>query len=270
MKKICIILLLFLTFSCEDVIDVNLKNIEPKLVIDASINWIKDTDGKTQFIKLSLTAPYFNNTIPPAVGAKIIVTDSNNTIFNFNETDTPGTYKNSTFAPKINSTYTLTITYNNEVYTATETLKPVVEIEYIEQKNNGGFTSDETEIKAFYNDPKGIENFYFFEFINTATNALNLDVYDDEFTDGNTIFAIYSDDDLIKGDEIVIKNVGISQRFYQYMNLLIQQTQEASGNPFKAQSAPIRGNCTNQTNPENYPFGYFRVSEVDLLNYTIQ
>jgi hypothetical protein len=46
MKKtiqITVLLLSFLFVSCEEVIDVNLP---PKLVIEASINWLKGTSGR--------------------------------------------------------------------------------------------------------------------------------------------------------------------------------------------------------------------------------
>ena len=74
-----------LIISCEDVIDVKTPTEQPRLVIDASINWFKGTTGADQDIKLTLTAPYFNNSVPPANGAQISITDSNNQVFNFIE-----------------------------------------------------------------------------------------------------------------------------------------------------------------------------------------
>ncbi|GAL81396.1 hypothetical protein JCM19274_2472 [Algibacter lectus] len=58
MNKIIYILLISLSFTaCEDVIDLELNSAEPRLVIDASLKWIKGTDGKNQFIRLTLSAP---------------------------------------------------------------------------------------------------------------------------------------------------------------------------------------------------------------------
>ncbi|NMH89479.1 DUF4249 domain-containing protein [Flavivirga algicola] len=272
MKKIIYILLIcFLCTSCEDVINLDLETAEPRLVIDASLNWIKGTDGKTQFIRLSLTAPYYGNNIPPASGAIVRVTDQNNNTFNFiEEGENTGMYKNDTFIPVINNIYSLTIIYNNEIYTATETLMPVVPIDFVEQKDNGGFSGDETEIKAYYTDPANIENYYLFEFVIINTNALNLEVYDDEFTDGNQIFGFYSKDNLIAGDQLTIRNSGISKRAFEYLNILLQQNDNQSGDPFEIQPATVRGNCINQTNPSNYPLGYFRVSETSIFSYTIE
>lgn len=271
MKKIIYILILSLSISsCEDVIEVDLETSEPRLVIDAALNWVKDTSGNSQFIKLTLTAPFFDSDIPPATGASVVVTDSFNNTYNFIEDNETGIYRNNSFVPIINREYNLTIIYENETYIATEELIPVSPIEYVVQNNDGGFSGDEVEIEAYYTDPKDIENYYLFEFINTDHGVKKLEVYDDEFTDGNEIFAFYSDDNLEIGNELIIRSSGISERFYEFMNILLQQTDDDSGDPFETQPALVRGNCINITNPENYPLGYFSASEVSLFTYIIE
>ncbi len=174
------------------------------------------------------------------------------------------------FMPIMNDIYTLTITYNDEIYTATETLTPVTNIDFVEQKNNAGFSGKETEIKAYYTDPQGIKNYYLFEFISTSSNLLSIDVYNDEFTDGNQIFAFHSDENLKTGDELITRGYGISKRYFEFMNILLQQRDNESGDPFETQPATVRGNCVNQTNPNNFPLGYFRASEVAIFKYTIK
>lgn len=271
MKKfISIVLILISLTSCEDVIDLNLNTSEPRLVIDASINWFKRTSGNEQKIKLTLTAPYFETTVPPANGAQIIVKDSDNNIFNFVEESNSGIYKNNDFIPEINKTYTLEIIYKGETYTATETLKSVAPIEYVEQKNDAGFSGNETELKAYYTDPVEEENYYFFEFKSDLAKVPSLEVYKDEFTNGNQIFGFYSEEDLNSGNQVIIRNYGVSKRFYEFMFLLLQQNSPDSGGPFETQPATIRGNIINQTNSDNFPLGYFRLSEVDELIYTVE
>ena len=213
-KVIFITILSFFITSCEDVIDVDVPTAPPRLVIDAGINWIKNTSGNEQFIKLTLSAPYFDAEIPPANGAQVSVADSKSNTFNFVEQGSTGIYINNNFIPEIDAEYNLTINYQNEVYTATETLKSVSSVDFIEQQNDGGFTGDEIEIKAFYTDPKNEENFYFYRFTNTTEPDISLEVYDDEFTDGNQIFAFYTDEDLAQGHELIIRNFGISEQFY--------------------------------------------------------
>ncbi|MFB9057930.1 DUF4249 domain-containing protein [Mariniflexile ostreae] len=256
--------------SCQDVIEVQVPTSEPRLVIDASIKWLKGTSGSQQSIKLSLTAPYFDTEVPAANQATVTITDADGSVFNFIEEEDTGVYKNNNFIPVLGGVYTLTIIYNQETYTATETLMAVTPIDSVTQKNNSGFSGEAYALKAFYSDPPNQENFYFFEFSNNNLPVVSLEVYNDEFTDGNQIFAFYSDSDTALGDEITISNHGISKQFYDFMFILLQQTADQSGGPFEVQPATVRGNCINQTNPDNFPLGYFRLSETDQVVHIIK
>lgn len=270
MKKLLLILISLTIFSCEEPIDLDLNTSKPRLIIEASINWVKGTSGNEQEIKLSLSAPYYDLETPPANNATVSIFDSNNNEYIFTEDGTTGIYKNNSFAPLLDEEYSLIINYDGEAYSASETLKSVVSIDYVEQKDDGGFTGEDIELKAYYTDPANIENYYFFEFRNNFTAIPSLEVYKDEFTDGNQIFGFYTEENLSSGDEVVIRNYGISEAFYEYMFILLQQNSEESGGPFETTPATVRGNCVNQTNPENFPFGYFRLSEVDEITYIVQ
>jgi hypothetical protein len=267
---IYIFLLLTLFSSCEQVVDIDVPTGQERLVIEASINWYDGTTGNEQQIILTKTAPYFNFNVPAALNATVAITDSNNNNFSFIDSDNSGIYKTTTFNPILGETYTLNITYNNESYSATETLKSVSPIDFIEQNNEGGFAGDEIEIKAYYTDPEDQENYYFYQFDTDIAAIPILEVYDDEFTNGNQIFAFFTEEDLESQDELIINHFGISEQFYEYMNLLLQQSNSDGGGPFQTQPATVRGNCINTTNSENYPFGYFRLSEAYTTNYTVE
>ncbi len=263
------LLVFSLFYTCEDVIDVDLNEAEPRLVIEASINWLKNTTGNQQSIKLSLSAPFFDDATPPANGATVQITDTNNNTFNFIEEADTGIYRNNNFIPVIDGVYNLTINYNGEIYTASETLKSVVPIEFVEQNNEGGFTGEDIELKTYFTDPPDIDNFYFFEYISDIPVVPTLDVLDDEFIDGNQIFAYYTEEDLESGDEVIMRHFGVSEQYYEFMFILLQQGSEQGGGPFETQPATVRGNCINTTNSDNYPFGYFRLSEFVELVYVV-
>ena len=60
MKKILISLAVIITiYNCENVVEIDLNEVPPRLVIDAGIRWFKNTAGNEQSIKLSLTVPFF-------------------------------------------------------------------------------------------------------------------------------------------------------------------------------------------------------------------
>lgn len=270
MKKITLtVFCLTLFFSCQDVIDVDVPTATPKLVIEASLNWFDETTGNEQDIKLSLTAPFFDNEIIPANNASVSVSDSNGNTFNFIEDGSTGIYKTTTFIPAIDDVYNLTINYNNETYTSTETLKSTVPFDFVEQKNDGGFSGENIEIKAFFTDPGNEINHYFFELQSPTNITPTINTSNDKFINGNQIFAFYSDEDLETGDELNIKILGCSEQFYDYIFLLLQQG-EPGGGPFQTQPATVRGNCKNITNPENFPLGFFRASQAYELIYTVE
>ena len=267
--RICILLALIFV-SCEEVIDVDLDTAAPRLVVDASIKWVKDTDGNEQLIRLTTTAPYFSDSVPVVSGATVFVTDDNNNTFQFTEDPQSGYYTCSNFVPTINATYTLTIISQGQTYTATETLKPVPSIDFVEQNNEGGFTGDQIEIKAFFTDNAATDDFYLFGFLPTYSAISTFDLAEDRFFQGNQIFSLFGSEDLSSDDEVLISIMGISERYYNYMNILIAIAGSNGGSPFQSPPATVRGNIINVTDESNYALGYFNLSEVAVENYDVQ
>lgn len=274
MKNIKYIALLFLAVlsfsSCEEVVDVDLKTAPPRLVIDASIDWIKGTDGATQKIKLTTTTGYFQSVIPVVSNATVFVTNSSNTTFTFTETLGTGEYVCSDFQPVIGETYVLTVIHNGQNYTATEKMTAVPDITRTEQNDEGGFSNDETEVKFFYNDNGQENNFYLSKFETPHLPYPDYDVMDDKFFQGNEMFGLFTHEDFKPGDQLKISLLGISERYYNYMYILIGIVEGAGGGPFQTTPANVRGNIVNQTDRNNYALGYFRVAERTELIYTIQ
>lgn len=261
-------MVLFLT-SCDEVINVDLNTTASRLVIDASINWVKGTTGNEQKIKLSTTTDYYNTTFPVVSGASVIVTNSANTVFNFIENSGTGEYICTNFIPVIDEIYTMTITVNGQTYTATETLINVPSIENnILQNNTGGFAADEIEITYYYQDNAAQENYYLFGLKTNRLAFPEFEAENDENTQGNLMSEQYSHKDLTAGDIVDIKLYGISKRYYSYFKKILLAS--GSDNPFASTPAAVRGNIVNQTNSKNFAFGYFRLSEVDTKTYTVQ
>lgn len=260
----------FLVSSCEDVITVDLDEADPKLVIEAAINWQKGTSGNTQKIKLTTTTGFYSAQIPKVSGANVTIRNSQNTVFVFNEVGTTGEYVCSNFAPVINETYTLTIINNGNTYTATETLKAVAPISRLEQNDQGGFTGNEKEIKTYYLDPVGEPNYYLYKYSYSNQRKSDFYVDRDEFFDGNEFFSISQNDELKKDDTIEVTHYGISRAYYNYMSVLVSIAGNSGGGPFQSPPATVRGNIVNTTAPENFPLGFFSLSEIAVANYTVQ
>lgn len=268
--SILLIAFSFLFVSCEEVVNVNLDTAPPKLVIEGSINWEKGTLGNIQKIKLSTTTSYYSNVIPVVSGAIVTVTNSSNTLFNFIENPGTGDYICTNFIPVFDEEYTLTIVYNGETYTGKEILKSVATITTIQQETI--FLDKEyTQLKAKYNDPVNAENYYMYRYTYPNTLLPEYLVDEDRFYNGNVGFSLILNEELVPNDQVEIVHYGISKRYFNYMiQLLSISGNNTNGGPFSTPPATVRGNMINTTNPDNFPFGYFRLSETDTRNYTVQ
>ena len=101
--------------SCEDVIDIKLKDGQSQLVVDG---WITDEPGK-QVIKLRNSSNYFNNAPSPgATGARVTVTDGLGRSFEFKDVNNTGDYEWSPSATDtipmgvVGNVYYLKVEYN--------------------------------------------------------------------------------------------------------------------------------------------------------------
>lgn len=273
MRLFKILLLLFISFpiiSCEDVIDVDLDTVAPRLVIDASIDWAKGTPGNEQKIVLTTSTGYYSREFPSVSGAVITVTNSTGTVFDFTETPGTGEYLCNNFVPVMGETYHMMILLNGETYTATETLMPSPDImENIEQDNEGGMGGDEIEITFYYQDDPAAVNYYLFGFKSPRVAFREFEVEDDENSQGGIMPEFYSHEDLQPGDVVNIRIYGMSKQYYDYMNKLLVAS-GADDSPWPTTPSAVRGNIVNQSNGQNFAFGYFRLAEVSVRDYTVE
>ena len=273
MKKIyfSLLIVLFTFISCEKVIDVDLSTSEPRLVIEATIQWYNGTPGNEQVVKLWTTTDYFSNVIPPVSGATVFITNSANEVFDFiEEIDNPGKYKCLTFNPVVNETYTLTVIHEGETYTSTEKLLDTPVISRIEQDDEGGILGNEIEVKFFFNDLVDQTNFYMVRIDDPNKVIPEFGVIEDRFFQNNEMFGLYFNEDLKPGDTLKCTLNGVTLNFYNYMDILLEQTGTNSAGPFSTPTATVRGNIVNQTNFDHFALGYFRLSKTEVSEYVIQ
>ncbi len=256
--------------SCTDVIDVDVPNGGARLVVDASINWQKGTSGETQTIHLRESTAFFDkNPDVPVMGASVTVTKENDgSIFVFADQNN-GSYTATDFVPELNASYTLEILYNGNTYTATETLIAGPVINRVEQINEEGFGETEIELQVFFDDPGNVKNYYLGEFTPTNLPLPSLAVINDEFTDGNENFIESDNENYAAGVTVGINVHGISRRYYDYINILVQQYGSDENGPFPVTPVQLKGNCTNVNDRNEEVLGYFRLGEFDTTSYTI-
>ncbi|WP_428225829.1 DUF4249 family protein [Flavobacterium sp.] len=271
-KYLYLLGLLTMTFGCEEVVDIPLENTNPKLVIDANLTWQKGTTGAQQTIKLSITNDFYTNEIKIASGAIVTVTDNDNTLFTFNQKPNTPDYVCTNFTPAINKEYTLKVVYEGQTYTSSSKLlsSPAFEPE-VKQSLVPGFGAKEIiKLQLFFKDNALEENYYLLSAKNPKLFIQEFLSLEDRFTQGNIMEAAYFNEKTQKDDNFKFSLQAVNKTHFNYIKKLLSISGQNSGGPFSTPPATLRGNIINQTDSENYPFGFFSVSEIDYKEYTVK
>ena len=265
--KIISLLLIVLFTNCEKVIDVDVPSIEPKLIIDATFEVLFDENPvvANTFVKLSLSADYFDDTIPPVTNASVFLTNLlDNSIINFTDENEDGNYEPIiSFIPADNVEYELTIIYNNETYKGKATKVKSTPFTDIIQGDETLFSGDEIELKISFTDNVDVDNYYLFNI-----DTYNFITIEDRFFNGTdyNFSYFYEDENIELPKNIMLKMSGMTKEYYTYFEILVSQGGQNGGGPFQAIPSSLLGNMINKTNEENFPLGYFHISETDTFN----
>ena len=273
MKKIYVLLILFLIFlsSCEKVVDVDLPSIPPKLIVDASFEVFFNENPVTAntTVKLRLSADFFEETVPTVTNATVLLTNlSDNSIINFTDDNADGDYEPTiSFIPVDDVLYELTIVYENETYKATASKIKSTPITSITQGDKTLFSGTETEVDVNFTDDGTVDNYYLFDF----TNNLFLPIEDRFFNGSDYNFSyFYDEDDLELPATVTIKMSGISREYFTYFRVLVSQSGQNAGGPFETVPSSLLGNIVNTSNQDNFPLGYFHISETDTFTISLE
>ncbi len=265
--KNCYIFLLLMTLlvSCQDTIEVDLPPTQERLVIDAVMR-IPDTDTflVEAYLKLSKTTDYYADSIPKVNDALVSLTTSNQTYTL--QAEENGFY--STVLPRKELTQgpvSLAIEYEEEFYSATTQFVNAVPIDQVEQGDGSLFAGDETEVIITYTDAPNQTNYYLFD----LDKGQYLTSEDTFYQNQQFSFSFFYED-LKPNDTLNIELLGVNKAFSDFMTVTINQSGQASGNPFVPAPSVIRGNIVNETNDAHYPIGYFSISQVYTASIIIE
>ena len=274
MKYFSALLLFALTislFSCEDFIEVEVQNTTPRLVIDAQFNmYTKEQQLRLEGgVRLSFSANYFDEELPVVKDALVTITHLNSGLeypLLFDESIGMFVPDKIDFLTDFNSKYELSVLHQGQAYTGSTVFVPVPPILKAVQGTKTLFSGDETEIILSFQDFSEREDFYLYDFGQEIYRPI-----EDRFFQGEEfVFShFYSSGEVKVGDIITIKAHGVEEQYYNYFNLILTLT-DSNGGPFQSLPASSRGNILNVTQPDNYPLGYFLISESDQKQLLIE
>lgn len=231
--------------ACQKVIQVDLNSASSTLVIEGVIT---DSNGPYKVL-LSKTGSFFDSLKLAAVsGAKVIIREDDgnpDTLLEFR----PGVYLTSTIKGSPGHTYSLKVISEGKEYDASSSMMSRVAIDSLKVEETTGFGGRiNHNVICHFKDKKGEKNYYRLKFYqNGKSNAENYRLYDDQYTDGESIAMRAGG--VKPGDHDKVELMSIDKKTYDYYRTLEDIIRT---NPFFG-STPANPN----SNISNGALGYF-------------
>lgn len=289
-NRFCLLLLLISIIGCEDVIEIELPTEEPRLIIDALIP-VDTTQSETLVsIKVSLTDGFFGS-IPLTKLDNIIIETAKELENGLTEigfitfpdiASNFGTYETrvpTQFLIEEGIFYTLFVEHEGRLYAGQTYYDPAPKIDSIVQGSatDTFLDDDKIELIVSITDIAGEDNFYVFNYGSGEYSTTEDQFYKDQ----SYSFSYFLERNIEPNTPLEVRILGADRRFYNYMNLLIEQS-EGVLDIFQTPFATVRGNVfdiedldnidvkDNVEQPNVFPLGYFAIIQENKATITIQ
>lgn len=248
--------------GCEKVIEIDLNDASPSIVIEGLI-----TDKRGPYsVTISKTGSYFKQpSLETVSGATVVITDDFNNIDTLNES-TPGLYITSRIRGIYERTYTLKVIAEGKEYNGSTRLADRVQIDSLRLRKGilQGFNFDDDDdtqidLHCFFRDPRDKNYYRIRVFKNDSINTESYRLYDDQYANGLITDIIVSHATL--GNTYRIELWSLDKQTYLYYNTLGDLMY----------SNPIFGSTPSNpvTNLSNGALGYFGSYSVTARQITI-
>ncbi|MDM8176018.1 MULTISPECIES: DUF4249 domain-containing protein [Olivibacter] len=250
-------MILFGLSSCEEVIDIELKEADQVLVIEGGVS----NTETTHYVYISKTVPFSSNsTNNPQSGAVVKIQEEGTSAERTFTEVSPGQYRINNYQANPGRTYRLTVDFENEQYMASSTMPAPIAIDSIGTVTDSFFGDEEKTVGVVYQDPPGEKNYYRYLVAVNGKPSNFVFAYNDKFNDGKKVQRnLYHEDlDLAVGDYVEVEQHCIDQAVYTYFNGI------QSNNPGSAAPANPKSNFSNGA------LGYFSAHSITRASTTIE
>lgn len=254
-------ILVLLFCSCQKVVNLKLNTVPPQIVIQGEIT---DSGGPYAITINQSVDFYASNTFPPVSGAVVKISDNlgnDDSLIEY----TPGIYSTTNFQGRPGRTYTLSVTVQNNTYTAVSTMPMPVKLDSITFSLTSGFGKQQIDAIANFQDPPGVPNYYqFLEYINGIQFNKEIFIFDDRLSDGKYISTTLRTDSsyLNMGDVLKLKMYSIDENVYNYF---LQLRQSSGTGAFNSTASP----ANPTTNITGGALGYFSAHTTQYQTITV-
>ena len=254
----------FIISGCQKVINVDLNEAAPRIVIEGLVS-----DKRGPFtVQISRSGSYFNQpTLPKVSGATVVIKDNTGIVDTLNEMF-PGIYLTRKTKGVPGRTYTLQVLSDNLIYQASSSMLDHVNIDSLTLVKStfgrfdfegGDQNQQHYEIHCFFKDPPA-KNFYRVRvFKNDSINTESYRLYDDQYTNGQETELRVSSAEA--GSTYRIDLESLDKSTYGYYRTLADLIYT---NPFFG-STPANPN----TNLSNGALGYFGACAISSRTMTV-
>jgi hypothetical protein len=291
MKKLLPLLAFAGLSACETVVYPELdNNATPVLIVDAFIT----NEAQPQTIRLTETIGFLDRENPPsALGATVIINSNTNKIFTFIDEKKDGNYiwrpTNKDSLGNIGTSYTLTIRYKGEEFTADSKVNRVppidsLTVELKKAGERGTFSKEGYYVSLFAKDFVGTGDCYRIKTFRNDTlfnkpNELNL-AYDASFNKGGgtdgTSFILPIRNQVTRaaepykiGDKVRVEIHSITETTFNFLQKVRQQQQ--NGGLFATPPVNVGTNILNKNpNSKTQALGWFNVAARSLQSIEIK
>jgi hypothetical protein len=228
LNKAFILLFMLVAFSsCEEIIDLPLRGKDsPALIVEAELIDVKGYS----FVRLGETLDFYDPREEPKVsGAIVLVTDQEGNKMDFLESDEEvGLYlpQDSEYKGIVGNTYTLSIEYKGDIFTAESKIFPTADIDSVQIR----FTEESRFQDAGYylyfyaKEPQETKDYYFWRNYRNDTliyeNAGDLLYASDEVI-GEQINGFQFPFAYQKGDTVRLEQYSITKEAFEYYDDLV-------------------------------------------------
>lgn len=218
---------IFFFDSCKKVINVDVNNSTPRVIIEAEIT---DESGKFQHeFYFSLSNPLSaSNQRSPIVGAQVVLED-----LSLHQKDTlievkPGVYITQHTLGVSGHSYQMNALINGVQYSAASTMPYAVPVDSMKLQVFQFFGQKVKQVVPVFHDPIGIANFYRFSLVlNDSVLNESTQAWEDAITDGKTNSRPINiaEQDLFKGNDTLVITMNCTDKAsYDYYNTLQNAT----------------------------------------------
>ena len=253
--SLLLLFIIMLLLGCEKVIDVDLNEANPEVVIEANLT------NSTNFaeVKLTKTGSYFGDSpIENITGAEVIIENEFGSSFILNEVE-EGLYRSDkiSFQPEI--TYNLLVDVETEKYESSSKLNPAVLIDSLTYYYDEGFAFLDPGyiVKIYFIDPPEVNNYYrikVFENDTLKNESEDLIIFDDRLIDGQALEVNLRGVIFDVDDTVSIQLISLDEGAYEYFHTFQELI---NVNPGSAAPANPTSNISNGA------LGYFSAWSAD-------